>query len=260
MDYLIFLILGCFAGFVAGLLGVGGGLIIVPVLTWIFQSNNFEQSHIMHIALGTSLATIIFTSLASIRAHHKKGAIKWKLVFELSPGLLVGALIGAYIAHGFSTTMLKTIFGIFEILVAIQIGFEIQANPHRQLPNSKVNNIVSSVIGAISSLVGIGGGTLTVPFLVWCNIRIQNAIAVSAACGFPIAVAGALGYIISGINQTSLPSTFGYVYLPAWIMIIAASTIFAPLGAHYAHKLPAKTLRKIFSLLLLTLAIKMLFF
>ena len=252
--------LGVIAGFVAGLLGVGGGLIIVPVLILIFQSNNFTQDVIVHMAIGTSLATIIFTSFSSIYAHHfRHKAVRWNIVKQLTPGIIIGALIGAMIADNISAKTLQQFFGFFELFVAAQMALNIKAHAARTLPGRIGVITAGSGIGVISSIVGIGGGTLTVPFLVWCNVKMQHAVATSSACGLPIAVAGCTGFIITGWNETGLPEqSFGYVYWPAFLAIVISSMLLAPFGAWLAHRLSAAKLKRFFSLALFILGVKML--
>ncbi len=252
--------LGVIAGFVAGLLGVGGGLIIVPVLIFIFQSNNFSAEVIVHMAIGTSLATIIFTSFSSVYAHHfRHKAVNWDIVKQLTPGIIVGALSGAMIADFISAKILQQFFGFFELFVALQMAINIKVHAARTLPGRIGILAAGSGIGMISSIVGIGGGTLTVPFLTWCNVKIQHAVAVSSACGLPVAVAGCIGFIITGWNETSLPEyTFGYIYWPAFLSIVISSVLVAPLGAWLAHQLSAAKLKRFFSLALFILGIKML--
>jgi hypothetical protein len=252
--------LGVFAGFVAGLLGVGGGLIIVPVLIFIFQKNNFNPDVVVHLAIGTSLATIIFTSLSSIYAHHfQHKAVLWSIVKKLTPGILVGAMLGAVIADFISAKILQRFFGFFELFVAMQMALNIKAHAARSLPDSTGLLLAGTGIGIISAIVGIGGGTLTVPFLSWCNVKMQNAVATSGACGLPIAVAGCLGFVFTGWNEVALPDdSFGYVYFPAFIAIVISSMLVAPLGAWLAHRLSAKKLKRSFSFVLFLLGLKML--
>jgi len=252
--------LGVIAGFVAGLLGVGGGLIIVPVLILIFQSNNFTQDIIVHMAIGTSLATIIFTSISSIYAHHfRHKAVRWDIVKQLTPGIIIGALLGAVIADFISAKILQQFFGFFELFVAMQMALNIKAHAARTLPNRAGILTAGTGIGVISSIVGIGGGTLTVPFLSWCNVKIQNAVATSSACGLPIAVAGCTGFIFTGWNEISLPEhSFGYIYWPAFLSIVISSMLMAPVGAWLAHRLSAAKLKRFFSLVLFLLGVKML--
>jgi len=259
MDLVLsYIIVGAIAGVIAGMLGVGGGLIIVPVLTTIFIQYGFDHSIVVHLAIGTSLATIIFTSLSSIRAHHKHGAIQWLVVKQLTPSIVIGAIAGAAVADFFPTMTLKTIFAIFELLVAIQMAFQLRPKAHQKLPSNKMLWSIGTVIGAVSSIIGIGGGTLTVPFLVWCRVSMRQAIATSSACGLPIAIAASIGFLLIGLNNSVLPEySTGYIYWPALVGIASASILTAPLGAKLAHILPVQLLSKIFSLLLLFLAIKM---
>jgi uncharacterized membrane protein YfcA len=259
MEWLIYLATGAFAGTLAGLLGVGGGLLIVPILVLSFAAQGIANEVQMHLAVGTSLATIIFTSLSSIAAHHKRGAVEWSTFWALTPGIVIGALLGAVIARAIPTLSLRTLFGLFELCVAVQMALSLKPAPHRGLPGKLGMGSAGAVIGSLSALVGVGGGTLTVPFLLWCNVTIQRAIATSAACGLPIAVAGATGFVISGWGHSQLPAwSSGYLYWPALLGVVAASVLFAPLGARLAHSLPTAVLKRLFALLLLGLALRML--
>ncbi len=251
--------LGAFAGVLAGLLGVGGGLVIVPVLVWLFQEQGISQALQMHLAIGTSLATIVATSLSSIRAHHRRGAVLWPVVKQLVPGILLGTWIGAQVVHWLPAATLHLLFGCFELLVAAQLALELSAAPHRQLPNWPGMIGAGTVIGYVSALVGIGGGVLTVPFLTWSNIPMRQAVATSAACGFPIALAGSLAFTFTGWSVTDLPAgSWGYVYSPALLGVAGASVLTAPLGAWLAHNLPSQLLKRFFSLFLVVLGIRML--
>lgn len=256
---LIYLSIGVFAGIVAGLFGVGGGLVIVPALSILFETQGFASSSYVHLAIGTSLATIVVTSIASMRTHHRHGAVQWDVFRQLVPGIVVGALAGAVIADFLPTAALRVVFGVFEVVVAIQIGFNLMGSPHRRLPTPKILAAVGSTIGVVSSVVGIGGGTLTVPFLVWCNVSIRHAVATSSACGLPISVAGALGFVFTGWGEATLPAgSTGYLYWPAFAGIAATSLLFAPLGARWAHTLPVSVLQRIFALFLAILGLRML--
>lgn len=257
--YLLYLLLGMVAGVAAGLLGIGGGLIIVPVLVFIFQQQQFSAGVIVHLAVGTSLATIVLTSISSVRAHHMHGAVLWPVFNRMVPGIIVGALLGSMIADWMPSQILKWVFAIFELTVATQMMLAYRPNPQRVLPKWPGLSVVSTAIGAISAIVGIGGGTMTVPFLVWCNVAMRQAVATAAACGLPIALAGAVGFVINGWGSVSLPAySSGYVYWPAFIGIVITSVLFAPLGARLAHRLPAAQLKRIFALLLYALGIRML--
>ncbi len=261
-EWVAFAGVGAFAGLLAGLFGVGGGLVIVPVLAWWFTQAGMDSSVIMHLAVGTSLATIVFTSISSIYAHHRHGAVLWPAVKQLAPGIVLGAWLGAVIADYLPTLHMRIIFGVFELLVALQMGFALSVSAHRGLPGKVKMLLAGSVIGTVSAIIGIGGGTLTVPFLQWCNVSMRHAVATSAACGLPIAIAGAMGFVVTGLNEATAlpPMSTGYLYWPALGGIVAASMLFAPLGARLAHTLPAAQLKRWFALFLAFLGIRMLFF
>jgi len=254
-----YLALGALAGFLAGLLGVGGGLIIVPSLIFLFNSQHFPQTNLLHIALGTSLASIMFTSVSSLRAHHAHGAVNWKIVRRITPGIVIGALLGSIFAAMLSSSVLALFFAVFVFFAATQILLDIKPKPHRQLPGSLGTFLVGIIIGVIFSLVAGGGAILSVPFMLYCNIKTHEAIGTSAAIGFPIAVSGAAGYLFTGLAQASLPPhSLGFVYLPALLWLAAASVVTAPFGAKLAHRLPVERLKKIFAVFLYIIAAKML--
>lgn len=253
-----YLALGAVAGFFAGLLGVGGGAIMVPVLALMFAAQGFPEAHLMHLALGTSMAAIVFTSISSLRAHHGHGAVRWPIVKIIAPGILVGTFLGAQLASLIPTRPLAIFFTLFMSYVAFQMLANIKPKPSRQLPGPAGMFVVGSGIGAISALVAIGGGSLSVPFMSWCNVKMHDAIGTSAAIGFPIAVAGTLGYLVGGWNAGDLPAwSFGYIYLPALVACVVVSMLTAPLGARAAHSLPVATLKKIFAGVILLLLAKM---
>lgn len=254
------LVLGAFTGFCAGLLGVGGGMMMVPFLTLLFTSLGFTGEAIVHMAIATSMATILFTSLSSVRAHHKRGAVRWPVAFSLAPGILIGGLIGAgKVFAALKTSWLSLVFAVFVAFSALQMLRARKPSAHRQLPGVPGMVGAGSVIGFVSSLVGAGGGFISVPFMTWCNVPIHNAVATSAALGFPIAAASVIGYVWSGWQQAGLPpGSFGYVYLPALGTIVLASVLTAPLGARTAHHMDVGQLRKVFAALLLCLSTYML--
>jgi uncharacterized membrane protein YfcA len=257
MEFLAgYVLLGLAAGFVAGLLGVGGGLIIVPVLAWLLEAQGLTQNAI-HYALGTSLASILFTSVSSLRAHHARGAVEWSTVRRITPGILFGTFVGAALAARLSPLPLKIFFVLFLFYAAIQMWWNFKPTAHRQLPGMGGMFGAGSVIGAVSSWVGIGGGTLSVPFQLWCNVPLHRAIGTSAAIGLPIAAAGAAGYALNGPAGTTLPGSLGYIHLTALACIALGSVATAPLGARAAHALPVGRLKRIFALFLFTLAIRM---
>lgn len=256
---LYYLLLGALAGAVAGLLGIGGGLIIVPALASIFAAQGFDSEIIMHLALGTSLATIVVTSISSILTHHRRGAVMWPVVTRLSGGIVVGAMAGAIMAEQLSSVWLQKLFALFTLLVAAQMALAWWPQGARQLPGRVALAGVGGAIGLVSAVVGIGGGTMTTPFLLWCNSTTRSAIATSAACGLPIALAGAVGYWLVGLGSDLLPAnSSGYIYWPALLGVVASSVIFASLGARLTHHLPAAFLKKGFSLLLLVIGLNLL--
>ena len=257
--YAAYLALGATAGFLAGLFGIGGGLVLVPALLFLFDAQHFPAEHTMHLALGTSMATILFTSLASTRKHHQHGAVNWQVVCHITPGILLGTALGALVAAAISPRQLGIFFALFVYVAAAQILLDIRPQAARQLPKWVGMTAVGTGTGWLSSMVSIGGGTIVVPFLLWCNVPLRHAIGTSAAIGFPIAVGGTIGYIFTGLNHSSLPlPNLGYVYLPALLWVALATLITAPLGAITAHRMNVSILRKLFAILLLVLATKLL--
>lgn len=258
--YLAYLLLGSVTGFLAGLFGVGGGLVLVPVLILLFDAQHFPDENVMHLALGTSMATILFTSLASMRKHHHHGAVNWRVVRGIAPGILLGAAMGALFAASVSARGLGIFFALFVYFAAAQILLDIRPHASRQLPGLYGLTLAGVFTGWLSSMVSIGGGTIVVPFLLWCNVALKNAIGTSAAIGFPVAVGGTAGYIFTGTNVSALPAnSLGFVYLPALIWTAIASVITAPLGAKTAHRMKTGMLRKLFAVLLIALATRLLF-
>ena len=256
---LAYLALGAFVGFFAGFLGVGGGGIMVPMLTTMFALQEFPREHLVHVALGTSMAAIVMTSVSSLRAHHAHGAVRWDIVRNITPGVLLGTFGGTFLASSVDNAPLAIFFACFMAYVSFQMILNVKPKPSRNLPGPVGLASVGGGIGLISALVAIGGGSLSVPFMTWCNVKMQNAIGTSAAIGLPIALAGALGYLINGWNSTHLPEwSIGYVYLPALVLISLVSTFTAPMGARLAHRLPVATLKKIFAAVLVLLSAKML--
>lgn len=255
---LTYVAIGAIAGILAGLLGIGGGLVIVPMLVFALTRQHISSNVIMHLALGTSMASIIFTSVSSFMAHHRRGAVHWDVVKRIVIGILAGTFLGSCIAARLSTGFLKGFFVLFLYYVAIQMIIDKKPKPSRQLPGNIGMFSVGSLIGAVSSLVGIGGGTLSVPFMVWCNIPVHHAIGTSAAIGFPIAIAGTIGYIVNGIGASDLPPySLGFLYLPALVGIVVTSVLTAPFGAGIAHALPVQQLKKVFAVILLVVATRM---
>ena len=254
-----YLLLGAVAGFLGGMFGVGGGTVLVPVLLMLFEAQHFPAEHTMHLALGSSMAVILFTSIASARKHHQHGAVEWRVVLGISPGILLGTAIGSLIAASISPLFLTLFFTLFMYFAATQILLNVRPHAARQLPGIAGMTLMGTFTGWVSTLVSVGGGTLTVPFLIWCNVPIRHAIGTASAIGFPIAAGGTLGYILTGMHATNLPSfSLGYVYLPAMLSCALVSIVTAPIGAKTAHRTNVGLLRKIFAVLLLALATKLL--
>jgi uncharacterized membrane protein YfcA len=251
MEFLLYLALGACAGVLAGLFGVGGGIIIVPVLVFSFTLQGFDASVLTHLAVGTSLATIVFTSIQSVRAHHRVGAVQWHMFTWMTVGILIGAGFGALTASYIAGPYLQKIIGVFAILVAIQMFLDLKPKASGEAPGKPQLTLAGVVIGWASAIFGIGGGSLTVPFLTWRNLTMQQAVATSSACGFPIAVASAISFMILGWHDPLLPThSLGFVYLPALLGIALTSMFFARFGARLAHKLSPRMLKRLFALLL----------
>lgn len=256
--FIIYLSLGALVGLLAGLLGIGGGLIIVPALSTLFAVT-LGTSQAVHLAIGTSLATIMLTSISSVITHHQHQGVRWDLIRTLAPGIAIGAFAGAFVAKGLSTHILKTLFGLFELAVAASLWFRLTPHAGERQPGTLSTIGTGGMIGMVSSLMGIGGGTLTVPYLVWRGVSIPKAIGTASAAGLPIAVAGTLGFIKAGLGQPDLPAlATGFVYWPAFAGIVMTSVLCAPLGARLTHRLPVPTLKRLFAGVLLILGLKML--
>lgn len=248
--------MGAIAGFLAGLLGIGGGMIMVPFMTMILTAKGFHEDVVVKMAVATSLATICFTSLSSVRAHHQRGAVLWPVVRLLSPGIVLGSLIGAQLAVAMPTQMLSLFFALFVAYSATQMLLDKKPKPSRTLPGKLAMLGMGHVIGLISSLVGAGGAFVSVPFMTWCNVKIHQAVATSAALGFPIALAGTLGYVWAGWSLPAMPEgAVGYLYLPGLLIIAMASMSTAPLGARTAHRMDIRPLKRAFAFVLYALAI-----
>lgn len=253
MELIIYLLIGAIAGFTAGLFGVGGGLIIVPILYIVFTQMNYDANVIMHVAVGTSLATIIVTSISSVMAHHKKGAVLWQVFRNLAPGLVLGSFMGAGIADLMSGQHLQLVIGVFAVWMAYKMfrGAHALVDANRHLPSPPLQFVAGGGIGVASAIFGIGGGSLTVPYLNRHGVVMQKAVATSAACGLPIAVAGALGFMWFGAKeQIDVPNTIGYVHIYAFLGISVMSFITAKFGAKVAHRLSPAMLKKCFAGLL----------
>jgi uncharacterized membrane protein YfcA len=250
----VLLALGAAIGFLAGLLGIGGGMTLVPLLTILFTSEGFPSTHLVHMAVATSTATMAFTALSSMRAHAQKGAVLWAVVVAMAPGIVLGSLVGPQVASALPTRAFAAVFGAFVWFSATRMLIASKPTVARELPGRSRLFGVGTLIGAISSLLGAGGGFITIPYLGRHNVAIHNAVATSAALGVPIAIAGTIGFIVAGLRQPDLPRwSAGYVYLPAMAVIVVASMLVAPLGASVAHRWPAAKLRRAFAMLLYAL-------
>lgn len=259
LELLPYLLLGAAAGITAGLLGVGGGIIVVPGLALLLADGVIPAERLMQFAVGTSLACIVVTAISSLYAHHRRGAVQWSIVGRLAPGILFGAVVGAIIASQLDSGTLATVFGLFLLLVALRMAVDGQPAPGRRLPATPALSAWGGAIGAISSLLGIGGGTMTVPLLAWSNIPLRTAVGTSAACGLPIAVAGTATFIWTGWGMAGLPAgATGHVYWPAFLAITPAAIAFAPVGARLAHALPVRTLRIVFAVFIAVVGVRML--
>ena len=253
-------VLGMATGFLAGLLGIGGGMLMVPFITIILGQRGVAADLAVKMAIATSMATIIFTSISSVRAHQQRGAVRWDIVKRLAPGIVIGSLAGSLGVFALlKGSALAIFFALFVGFSATQMFLDKKPKPTRQMPGTGGQLAAGGVIGFISGLVGAGGGFISVPFMTWCNVAIHNAVATSAALGFPIAVANVVGYIASGFSLQGLPAgAFGYIWLPALLVIALCSVFTAPLGARAAHSLPVGKLKRVFASILYALAAYML--
>ncbi|MRI31912.1 hypothetical protein EOPP23_02730 [Endozoicomonas sp. OPT23] len=259
MIFLSYLILGALAGTLAGLFGIGGGLIIVPALVYSFQVQGVAPEILTHLAVGTSLATIVVTSISSIKAHHARGAVQWPMFVVLAAGILLGSWLGVLTATQMSGQTLQRAIGIFALTVAVKMWFGFKVAEGSTTPGKPVMVLAGSIIGWASSIFGIGGGTLSVPFLRRCHLTMGKAVATSAACGLPIAIMGTSANIYLGHGNPLLPEmSTGFVYWPAFVGIVLASMFFARLGAHLAHSLPSDKLQKMFAVFLMLVGMEFL--
>jgi uncharacterized membrane protein YfcA len=258
VEWIAYLAIGSLVGFFAGLLGIGGGIIIVSSLALMFAAHDFPPGYVMHLAIGTSLAAIVLGSWSSFRAHHRHGAVDWNVVRAMIPGLLAGVFVGAVAARFIPGAFLKYWFLGFTLFVTAQMVFGVQPRPTRQLPGRAGLTALGVFMGGCSSLFGGGAAAVGVPFLTWCNMTAHRAIGTVAALGFPLSIAGAIGYGISGWGVETLPRwSAGFVYLPAFVGISLTSMLLAPVGARLAHRLNGTTLRRIFAAFLLAMAVKL---
>lgn len=256
---LSYVALGLGSGFIAGLFGVGGGLTIVPILLMLFNAQGFPEDQLMHLALGTAMATIVVTSISSMRAHHYHGGVRWDIFKGMAPGLVAGTLVGSLFASRVETDHLAIAFTAIVYWASLQMLLDFKPKPTRQLPGFSGLLGTGGIIGGVSSLVAAGGGFLSVPFMVLCNVPIRQAVGTSAALGLPIAAAGVIGYIAGGWSMAGLPGPHvGFIYVPAFLGVVLSTIFMAPVGARLAHRLPVKQLKRAFGGMLALLASKML--
>lgn len=256
---LSYVAVGLGSGFIAGLFGVGGGLVIVPILLMLFNAQGFPEDQLMHLALGTAMATIVVTSISSMRAHHHHGGVRWDIFKGMAPGLVAGTLVSSLFASSVNTDHLAIAFTAIVYWAALQMLLDFKPKATRQLPGFAGLMGTGCVIGSVSSLVAAGGGFLSVPFMMMCNVPVRQAVGTSAALGMPIATAGVLGYITGGWSMAGLPGpNAGFVYLPAFLGVVLSTIFMAPVGARLAHRLPVKLLKRAFGGMLALLATKML--
>jgi uncharacterized membrane protein YfcA len=257
--WLGYLAIGAAVGFFAGLLGIGGGAIMVPLLVMLFEAQGLPRDQILHLAVGSGMATILLTSVSSVRAHAARGALRWDLIKAMTPGILVGGLAGSAVAGAIPTRLFALLFCVVVYVASANMLLERKPRPTRAAPGAGGMFLAGFVISATSAFAAIGGAFMTVPFMLYCNVPMLQAIGCAAAIGFPIAFAGTAGFIASGLAHGGLPAwSIGYVYLPAVAGIAVSSVLFAPVGAALAHRLKTRTLKRIFAGLLFVMATKML--
>jgi len=257
--WLGYLAIGAFAGFFAGMLGIGGGAIMVPLLVMLFEAQHLPRAHILHLAVGTAMATILFTSVSSVRAHAVRGVIRWDIAWKITPGILAGGLVGSGVASFIPTAVFAALFTAVIYIAATTMLLDRKPKASRQPPGLAGMFAAGFVISAASAFAAVGGAFMTVPFMLWCNVPMLQAIGTAAVIGFPIALSGTIGFVATGLREAGLPPyTVGFVYLPALAGIVVASVLMAPLGAATAHRLPTVWLRRIFAVLFYIIATRML--
>ena len=257
--WLGYVAIGAAVGFFAGMLGIGGGAIMVPLLVILFDAQGLPKSHILHLAVGTGMATILFTSVASVRAHASRGAIRWDIARNITPGILLGGLVGSWIASFIPPLVFAALFTAVIYIAATNLLIDRKPKPSREAPGFAGMSVFGFLVSAASAFAAIGGAFLTVPFMLWCNVPMLPAIGTAAVIGFPIALSGTIGFVATGLRETGLPPyTVGFVYLPALAGIVVTSMLMAPVGAAAAHRLPTVWLKRIFAVLFYVMATRML--
>ena len=257
VPWLEFLLIGVAAGYLAGFLGIGGGLVTVPALTFLFLQLPQTAHQAIHFAVATSLATMLLTSLSSIVAHHRHGAILWLEVRRLAPGLVAGAVLGALLAAALAPASLTVVFALFALAAGLQLLIAPAVHGEKPLPGRTTTGLVGVVIGGVSSMVGIGGGSMTGPWLMWHGIRAQRAVATAAACGYPIALAATASFAWIGGAKGQDGPVLGYIHAPAWLAISVAGALCAPLGAATVHRLSPALVKRLFGAVLILIALRL---
>lgn len=256
--WLAYLAVGAGVGFFAGMLGIGGGAIQVPLLVWLFEAQGLPKSQILHMAVGTAMASILFTSVSSVRAHAARGAVRWDIGWKMTPGILSGGLVGSAIAAYIPASAFAALFALVIYAAATSMLLDVRPKASRQAPGLLGTSLAGFVISALSAFAAIGGAFLSIPFMLWCNVPLLAAIGTASMIGFPIALSGTAGFIAAGLRETALPAySVGFVYLPALAGVVAASMLAAPLGAATAHRMPTRWLKRVFAILFYVLATKM---
>ena len=256
----LLLAIGAFAGVLAGLLGVGGGIVLVPAFFYAFQTLGYDGPQLMQVCLATSLATIIVTSVRSVLSHNKKGAVDWDILKSWAPGIAIGAVIGVAVASNLSSTLLQGIFGILGVVIGLYMGFgRTEWRLGQAMPTGVARATMSPVLGFMSVLMGIGGGSFGVPLMSLYNTVIHRAVATAAGFGVTIAVPSVIGFLFLTIAPEHRPPfTIGAVNLPAFFTVIAMTLITAPWGVKLAHAMDPKPLKRVFSVFLTLVALNML--
>ncbi len=258
--FLMYFVVGSLAGTVAGLLGIGGGILVVPLLALIFQHHpGISHNNIMHVAAGTSLAVMVVTGTRSLLAHRKHHIVFWPYYRKLAPGVIVGVVGGVILAHSLHSDMLRIILGVFAVLLSIKTFFHRDIRTHREFPGCVGASSVGVVVGAKSGLLGLGGGALTIPFLLYCNVDMRTAIVTSIATTLTVAIIGSISVAISGMHVIGLPAwSTGYIHWPAWFAVALGTVTFAPLGAKLSYKVPTQILKRFFAAFLMVMGLHML--
>ncbi len=257
--FLLYPAIGIVAGFASVLLGIGGGFIVVPGLAFVFVLSGFPHAEIMHVAAGTSLAIMIITSASAIIAHNRLRNILWPIVLRLLPGILIGVIVGALLASFLTTRWLKLLFGLFLLFVSIKMFFLSKPKSARQVPGRAISSLIGFLIGTKSGLLGIGGGSIIIPFLTYCNVPMRKASGTSITCTLPLAIVGTISFIILGWQVNQVPHSFGYVYWPAFLGVAVMSVIFAQVGAALNSKVRVNWLKRIFAIFLFFVSMNLLF-